>query len=64
MKFRWGSRCVECGKSMSSGQMQICEYGGHCSHHVPMAIMEELEKILRDDDQLTIQDQYGTVDIK
>ena len=49
---------------MSSGQMQICEYGGHCSHHVPMAIMEELEKILRDDDQLTIQDQYGTVDIK
>jgi len=29
-----------------------------------MAIMEELEKILRDDDQLTIQDQYGTVDIK
>jgi hypothetical protein len=30
------STCAECGRRIPAGLTQQCEYGGLCSHHVPL----------------------------
>lgn len=63
--MEWGSKCVECGKTIPAGRVQRCRKGGFCNHHLPAAtrvlmanMLEALKSMLADAEE-TAGNSYG-----